>query len=106
MSGKTTSQQSKRDKWVETGKLCGDLIMYIGSAAIASSAVRKVKENSNGLMGACATGTGAVLSVGAGKIASNILNKIIDKTVAFFDDVKPEEKKTVTEDEENEEEGS
>lgn len=103
MSEGTTSK--KTANWVENGKLCGDLVMYIGSAAIASTAIRKVRENNNGLMGACAIGTGAMLSVGLGQIASNILNKVIDKSVAFFSNSKTKTNKQVPEetDEESDE---
>lgn len=91
-NSKETSSKSNREKWIENIKLGGDLIMYIGSAALASSVLRKTRENQNGLMSACAVGTGAMLSIGAGKVASNILNKVVDKTVHFIDDVKPKEK--------------
>ena len=95
----STVNNEKRDKVVKNIKTGADLIMYIGSAAMTIPAIKKAKENSNSLMGSCAVGTGAMLSLGIGKIASNILNKAIDKTVEFIDDVKPKPK-----DEEDEEE--
>lgn len=87
----TTS--TNRDKLIEGIKTGGSIMMYIGSAALATSAVRKAKENNNALMSACAIGTSAMLSIGAGKVASNIFNKVVDKTVDFIDDVNTKEPK-------------
>ena len=63
--------------------------MYIGSAAMTIPMIQRARENQNGLMGSCAIGAGTMISIGIGKMASNILNKAIDKTVDFWDDVKP-----------------
>ena len=78
--------------------------MYIGSAALTIPSIQKSRENQNGLMGSCAVGAGAMISVGMGKVASNIFNKVVDKAADFFDDVKPKEKKVSEESEEAEEE--
>lgn len=83
---------SKREKIVQNAKLAGNLVMYIGSAAIANAILKKTRENQNGLMSACAIGTGAMLSIGAGKMASGIFNRVVDKTVEFIDEVKPRER--------------
>lgn len=82
-----------REKWIKGIKTVGNLVMYIGSAALATTAIRKAKENNNPLMSACATGTSAMLSIGAGKMASNIFNRVVDKTVNFIDDSSVKEKK-------------
>ena len=92
MSNEQTNTSS-REKWVKGAKTVGDLVMYIGSAALATAAIRKAKEYNNPLMSACATGTGAMLSIGAGKMASNIFNKVVDRTVEFIDDVNVKEPK-------------
>ena len=66
--------------------------MYIGSAALAMPVIQKAREKNNGLMGICALGAGAIISIGVGKMASNIFNKTVDKVYDFIDDVKPKEK--------------
>jgi hypothetical protein len=98
MSEATTSL-SKRERRIKSAKNIGSILMYIGSAAITIPAVQRVKQTQNGFMATCAAGTGAMLSLGLGKIASNILDKTIDKTAGFFDDVKP--KKPVENDSED-----
>lgn len=82
---------SSREKWIKGIKTAGNLVMYIGSAALATTAIRKAKENNNPLMSACATGTSAMLSIGAGKVASGIFDKVVDKAVEFIDDATPKE---------------
>ena len=78
--------------------------MYIGTAALAMPLIQKAREKNNGLMGTCALGAGAIISIGLGKMASNIFNKTVDKVVDFIDDVKPADKKKddTSEDEEAE----
>ena len=87
------SSTSNREKWIKGINTAGDLVMYIGSAALATTAIRKAKENNNPLMSACAVGTGAMLSIGAGKMSSSIFNRVVDKAVEFIDDAAPKEKK-------------
>ena len=91
----------ERTRLIKGIKNVGDLIMYIGSAAITIPAINKAKENQNGFMGSCATGAGAMLSVGLGKAASNIFNKVVDKVADFVDDVTPEKKESKSEDAES-----
>lgn len=78
--------------------------MYIGSAALVMPMIQKARENNNVLMGTCAIGAGAIISVGLGKIASNIFNKTVDKVSDFWDDVKPAEKNKEENDAEKDEE--
>ena len=80
---------SRRKKRIQNVKTGGDLMMYIGSAGLLIPMIRKAKENQNGLMGICATGAGAILSVGLGNVASKIFNKTVDKVADFWEDVKP-----------------
>ena len=80
---------SKRRKRIQNVKTGGDLIMYIGTAGLLIPMIRKAKENQNGIMGTCAMGAGAILSIGLGNMASKILNKTVDKVADFWDDVKP-----------------
>lgn len=79
----------RREKRIQNVKTGGDLIMYVGSAGLMIPMIRKAKESQNGIMGVCAAGAGAILSVGLGNIASKILNRTVDKVVDFWDDVKP-----------------
>lgn len=65
--------------------------MYIGTAALAMPVIQKAREKNNGLMGTCALGAGAIISIGLGKMASSIFNRTVDKVVDFIDDVKPKE---------------
>ena len=85
----TKSKDRRREKRIHNVKTGGDLMMYVGSAGLMMPMIRKAKESQNGIMGACAVGAGAILSVGLGNIASKILNKTVDKVVDFWDDVKP-----------------
>lgn len=85
----TRSNDRRKEKRIQNVKAGGDMMMYIGSAGLMMPMIRKAKESQNGIMGACAVGAGAILSVGLGNIASKILNKTIDKVVDFWDDVKP-----------------
>lgn len=80
---------SRRKKRIQNVKAGGDLMMYIGSAGLLIPMIRKAKENQNSLMGICATGAGAILSVGLGNMASKIFNKTVDKVSDFWEDVKP-----------------
>lgn len=96
----TTSSRSKTIQNVKTG---GDLIMYIGSAALTIPHIQKARENQNGLMGACAAGAGAIISIGLGKITSNIFNKVVDKVADFWDGVKTDKPKEEESEEEDEE---
>lgn len=66
--------------------------MYIGSAALIRPQIQRAKETQNGVLGICATGAGIALAIGLGGVASNFLNKAIDKGIRFWDDVKPKEK--------------
>ena len=92
MNNEKSGTSNSREKWIKGIKTGGDLIMYIGSAALATAAIRKAKDYTNNpLMSACATGTGAMLSIGAGKMASNIFNKVVDRTINFIDDVSPKD---------------
>jgi len=83
-------ENTKREKLIKNIKRIGSVVMYIGAAGLASPMVRKARETENGAMGICSTGAGVVLSVGAGKLASDIFGKIVDKTADFWNDVKPE----------------
>lgn len=64
-------------------------MMYVGSAGLIMPFIQNARERQNGVMGLCSAGAGVILSIGLGNIASNILNKTIDKVVDFWDDVKP-----------------
>lgn len=85
-------RNARRKKHIKNVKTGGDLMMYVGSAGLMIPMIRKAREQENGVMGICAAGAGAVLAIGLGNIASNILNKTIDKVVDFWNDVKPGEK--------------
>ena len=103
----TTTSKSRRDRrnrTIQNVKTGGDLIMYIGRAALTIPAVQKARENQNGLMGACAIGAGAIISMGLGKLTSNIFHKVVDKAVDFWDDVKPAEKPEENEEPDEDEE--
>lgn len=63
--------------------------MYVGCAGLMMPMMHNAKEKQNPLIGMSAVGAGTILSIGLGKIASNILNKSIDKVVDFWDEVKP-----------------
>ena len=86
-------RRSRRDTIIKNVKTGGDVIMYAGSAGLMIPAIQKAKENQNGLLGACAVGAGAVISIGLGGIASKFLHNVIDKAVSFWDDVKAKDKK-------------
>ena len=77
--------------------------MYVGSAAMTIPMIQKARENQNGLVGSCAIGAGAMLSVGIGKVASNIFNKVVDKTASFIGDTKTVDAKAPSEEDEKEE---
>lgn len=79
----------KREKRIQNVKTAGNLMMYIGSAGLLIPMIRNAKQNQNSIMGICATGAGAILSVGLGSVASKVLNKTVDKVVDFWDDVNP-----------------
>ena len=66
-----------------------NLMMYVGSAGLMMPLIQKARNQESGVMGICAAGAGLVLAIGIGNVASNILNKTIDKVVDFWDDVKP-----------------
>lgn len=92
--GSTTSNKDRyankrREKRIQNVKSIGSLMMYIGSAGLMIPMIRKAKENQNALMGICATGAGAVLSVGMGNAAGKIFEKTVDKVVDVWDDVNP-----------------
>ena len=89
-----------KERLIKGIKNVGNLVMYIGSAAITIPAINRAKESQNGFMGSCATGAGAMLSIGMGKAASGIFNKVVDKVADFVDDVKPEKKVSETNEEE------
>lgn len=82
-------EDRRRQRRIQNVKTGGDLVMYVGSAGLMMPLIQKAKQNQNGIMGLCATGAGAVLSIGLGNIASRILNKTIDKVVDLWDDIKP-----------------
>ena len=82
-----------REKLIKNLKTGGDLMMYIGSAGLMSSYVRKAQNQHNPAMNGCIFASGAVLSLGLGKIASKWLDKAIDDIVDFIDDVRKPEKK-------------
>ena len=89
----TVRQRRKDSALIQGIKTGGDIIMYAGSAGLMIPAIQKAKENQNGILGACAVGAGAIISIGVGNIACNFLHSAIDKVVDFFNDVKPKEKK-------------
>lgn len=78
--------------------------MYIGSTAMIIPAIQKARQNNNFLMGTCAIGAGAIISMGLGKIASGIFNRAVDKVVDFCDDVKPKSEEANEEDKAEEDE--
>lgn len=84
-----TDREERRVRNVKTG---GDILMYVGTAALLRPCIQRAKETNNGLLGGCATLAGAALAIGLGGIASNFLNKIIDKGMSFWDEVKPQDK--------------
>lgn len=86
---KFAEDRKRRDRRIQNVKTGGDLMMYIGSAGLLIPVIRKAKENQNPIMNICATGAGAILSVGLGNMASKLFNKTLDKVVDFWDDVKP-----------------
>lgn len=79
----------RREKRIQNVKTGGDLMMYVGSAALMLPCIKKARENQNSIMGLCATGAGAILSVGLGSAASKLFNKTVDKIADFWEDVKP-----------------
>lgn len=94
-------RRRKRDRVIQGVKTGGDLMMYAGSAGLMIPVIQKAKENQNGILGACAVGAGAVISVGVGGFACKALHKIIDKVVAFVDEVKSNDDETDEEDEDD-----
>lgn len=88
---KTISEmdRSKRKKRIQNLKTGGDILMYVGCAGLMMPMMQKAKEKQNSLIGMSAVGAGTILSIGLGKIASDILNRSIDKVVDFWDEVKP-----------------
>ena len=89
-----------KEKIIKNIKTGGDLMMYIGSAGIVSNVLSKNREHKNPAMNACILGSGAIFSLGLGKLASSWFEKAVDEIVKFVDDVKKPEKKK-----ENEENG-
>ena len=85
-----------RDTVIKNVKTGGNILMYVGSAALMMPQIQRAKENQNGILGCCATGAGIVLAAGLGGIASSFLNKIVDKAINFWDDVKPKEEEEET----------
>ncbi len=79
----------RRERRIQNVKTGGHLAMYIGSAGLMMPQIQKARESQNGIMGLCAVGAGAVISVGLGGLASKIFDKTVDKVVNFWDDVKP-----------------
>lgn len=67
--------------------------MYIGSAGLMTPLIARSRQNQNHILGTCALGAGAILSIGMGKVASKLWHNIVDKVVDFWDDVKPEDDK-------------
>lgn len=82
-------REFRRKKRIRTAKIGGDMMMYVGSAALMRPFIAKAQETNNGIMSACATAAGTVLTLGIGNMASKVLERTIDKVVAFWDDVKP-----------------
>lgn len=80
---------SRRRRRIQNVKTGGDILMYVGCAGLMMPMMQNAKEKQNSLIGLSALGAGTILSIGLGKIASNILNKSIDKVVDFWDEVKP-----------------
>ena len=102
------SREARRKRYIRNAKIGGDMVMYIGSAALMMPVIQRAREKQSGLMGACATGAGIVLSIGLGSIASRMMEKTVDKVVDFWDDVKPKktaEKQEVDDEQEDEENG-
>ncbi len=103
-ASKTDRYEARRKKRIQNVKTGGNMMMYIGSAGLMIPMIRKAKESQNGIMGVCAMGAGAILSVGLGNVASKIFNKTVDKVTEFWDDVNPHgtpKKEEKTEDESN-----
>lgn len=96
MSEDAKKKKDSRENIIKGVKTGGDILMYIGSAGLMMPQIQRSKENQNGLLGACATGAGAILSVGLGKLASTVFNTVVDKAVDFWDDVKPKDEEEET----------
>lgn len=92
MEKKVTQDKERREKILKNVKTGGDLLMYIGSAGLMNPLIRDARQDQNGAMKLCSFGAGAILSLGLGSIASKVFNKLVDKTVDFYDDVKPKKK--------------
>ena len=101
---KTTQDPDKarREKILKNVKLGGSLLMYIGSAGLMNPLIKEARQNQSGPMKACSFGAGTILSLGLGSVASKVFNKLVDKTVDFYDDVKPKHKFDLINDEEDE----
>lgn len=89
-----------REKIIKDVKIGGDILMYVGSAGLVKPHIQKAKENENGLLGSCSTGAGIILSAALGSVASGVFNKVVDKVVDFWDDVKPKEETEIEEESE------
>ena len=83
------AREQRRKRRIRNAKVAGDTMMYIGCAGMMQPFIQRARQEQNGVMRTCITGAGIVLSLGAGRLASNILEKTIDKCVSFWDDVKP-----------------
>ena len=93
------TEKQKRERLLKNVKLGGDLLMYIGSAGLMNPIIRDARVNQSGPMRACSFGAGTILSLGLGSLASKVFNKLVDKTVEFYDDVKPKASDTEEEQE-------
>lgn len=87
----TKKKKMDREKIIKYAKTGGDILMYVGSASLMIPQIQKSKETNNGILGTCGTFAGIVLSAGLGGLASGVFNTLVDKTVDFWDDVKPKE---------------
>lgn len=94
-----SQDKARREKILKNIKLGGSLLMYIGSAGLMNPIIRDARQNQSGPMKVCSFGAGTVLSLGVGSLASKVFNKLVDKTVDFYDDVKPRHKTNLIEDE-------
>ena len=81
--------KDRRQRRIQNGKTCGHFARHIGSALIMTKMIQPVREKHNSLANACIVGAGAMLSIMCGNAASKQLDKIIDKSVEFFDDINP-----------------
>ena len=80
-TSETDRYNARKKRRMQNIKTCGDMMMYIGAAGLMIPMIRKAKENQNSIMGVCAMGTGAVLSIGLGNVASKILNKTVQMMI-------------------------